>query len=80
MNFHQSFKKVEHSHSRHQKATTNLLRIDLKGKLSFNNSWQLEGANLHNSMVNFRGHPKNVCFMQFSQNIDGFGQNDSKGF
>ena len=30
---------------------------------------------------NFRGHPipKNVSFMQFSQEIDGFRQNDSQG-
>ena len=24
--------------------------------------------------------PENVSFMQFSQNIDGFRQNDSQGF
>ena len=29
---------------------------------------------------NFRGHPENVSFMQFSQNIDGFRQTDSQGF
>ena len=29
--------------------------------------------------VNFRGHPENVSFMQFSQNIDGFRQRDSQG-
>ena len=29
---------------------------------------------------NFQGHPKNVSFIQFSQNIDGFRQNDSQGF
>ena len=28
----------------------------------------------------FRGHPKNVSFMQFSKNIDGFRQKDSQGF
>ena len=27
-----------------------------------------------------RGHPENVSFMQFSQNIDGFRQNGSQGF
>ena len=31
-------------------------------------------------MVEFRGHPKNVSFMQFSQKIYGFRQNDSQGF
>ena len=31
------------------------------------------GSYVHNSMVrNFRGHPKNVSFMQFSQKINGF--------
>ena len=35
------FQKVQHSHSRHQKTTSNLLRINLKGKLRFNNSWPL---------------------------------------
>ena len=39
------------------------------------------GSYVHNSMVNFfGGHPENVSFMQFSQSIDGFRQNDSKGF
>ena len=28
----------------------------------------------------FWGHPENVSFMQFSQNVDGFRQNDSQGF
>ena len=38
------------------------------------------GSYVHNSMVEFSGHPKNVRFMQFSLNIDGFGQNDSQDF
>ena len=38
------------------------------------------GSYVHNSMVEFSGHPKNVSFMQFSQNIDGFRQSDSQGF
>ena len=29
---------------------------------------------------NFRGHPENVSFMQFSQNIDGFKQNPLEKF
>ena len=29
---------------------------------------------------NFRGHPENFSYMQFSQNIDGFRQNGSQGF
>ena len=35
------------------------------------------GSYVHNSMVEFRGHPENVSFMQFSQKIDGFRQKDS---
>ena len=38
------------------------------------------GSYVHNSMVEFSGHPKNVRFMQFSQNIDGFRKKDSQGF
>ena len=43
------------------------------------------GSYVHDSMVTFfflggGGHPENVSFMQFSQNIDGFRQNDSQGF
>ena len=29
---------------------------------------------------NYRGHPDNISFMQFSTKIDGFEQNDSQGF
>ena len=28
----------------------------------------------------FGGQPDNVCFLQISQNIDGFRQNNSQGF
>ena len=28
---------------------------------------------------NFRGHPENFIFLPFSQNIDGFRQNNSQG-
>ena len=40
------------------------------------------GSYVHNSMVKFLGHPENVSFkyMQFSQNTDGFRQNNSQGF
>ena len=38
------FQKVQHSHSRHQKTTSNLLRINLKGILKFNDIWPPEGA------------------------------------
>ena len=75
------FQKVQHSHSRHQKTTPNLLRINLKGKLSFNHSWSNRGSYVQNWKLygkNFRGNPKNVSFTQFSQNIDGFRQNDSQ--
>ena len=35
------------------------------------------GSYLHISMVKFWGASRNVIFMQFSNNIDGFRQNDS---
>ena len=38
------FQKVQHSHSRHQKTTSNLLRINLKCILKCNEIWPLEGA------------------------------------
>ena len=38
------FQKVQHSHTRYQKATSNLLRINLKNILKFNEIWPLEGA------------------------------------
>ena len=39
------------------------------------------GSYVNNYMVKFGGgHPENVSFMQFSQNIDGFRQNNSQGF
>ena len=31
-------------------------------------------------LYNFQGYPNYVSFMQFSQNIDGFRQDDSEGF
>ena len=37
------FQKVQHSHSRHHKTTSNPLRINLKDKLRFNHSWPLGG-------------------------------------
>ena len=39
------------------------------------------GSYVHNSMAELSGaSQKNVSFMQFSQKIDGFRQNDSLGF
>ena len=29
---------------------------------------------------NYRGHPDNIIFLQFSTKIDGFEQKDSQGF
>ena len=34
---------------------------------------------VHNSMIEFRGHPKNVGLIQFSQKIDGFQTNRFTG-
>ena len=70
------FQKVQHSHSRHQKTSSNLLRITLKGILKFNEIWPLAGAMYITLMVEFGGHPENFSFMQFSQKIYGFRQKD----
>ena len=48
MNFYQSFKKCQHCHSRHQKTTSDLLRINLKDKLRFINKQPLEGVKVYN--------------------------------
>ena len=60
------FLKMQHSPSRHQKTTSNILRINLKGLFKFNEIWSLEGAMYITLWQNFRGHPKNISFMQFS--------------
>ena len=79
MNFHQSFKKVQQFHSRHQKTTSNLLRIHLKAKFRFGNGSLLEEAMSINLLQKILGTSQNVLFF-FSQNVDGFKQNDSQGF
>ena len=38
------------------------------------------GSCVHNPMAEFRGHPENISFMQFSRKIDGFRQKYSQGF
>ena len=63
------FQKVQHSHSRHHKTTSNLLRIDLKGILKFNEILPLEGAmyiTLYSRI--FGGIPKMVVLCNFCRN------------
>ena len=62
------FQKVQHSHSRQQETTSNLLRIYLNCKLRFNNSWPLEGAMNITLWWNVRGHPENVWFYAIFSN------------
>ena len=60
--------KVQHSHSRPQKATTDLLIINLKGKLWFNKIWPLEGAMYTHVQLYgkiFRGIPKMLVLCNF---------------
>ena len=64
---------------RKQPQASLLLRINLNGKLWLNKIWPIEGAMYITLRWIFRGHPKTVCFMQFSQNIEGFWQNGSQG-
>ena len=49
---------MQHSHSRHHKTTSNLLRINLKGTLRFSNEWPLEGAMYINLWQNSLGIPR----------------------
>ena len=48
------FWKVQYSHSRHQKTTSNFLRIHLKGRLEVSKEWSLEGA-MYKPMVKILG-------------------------
>ena len=47
-------------------------------QIKFHQFMDTRGSYVHNSMVRFSGASQ--CFMQFSQNIDGFRQNESQGF
>ena len=72
MNFHQSFKKcsILTQKIRHQKTTSNLLRINLKGILMFNEIWPLAGAMYITLWENFREHSEIFCFYAiFSENL-----------
>ena len=62
------------------KTTSHLLGISLNGILKLNEVWPLEGAMYISLWENYRGHPDNISFMQFSTKIDGFEQKDSQGF
>ena len=55
-------------------------KISLNGILKLNEVWPLEGAMYISLWENYRGHPDNISFMQFSTKIDGFEQKDSQGF
>ena len=61
------FQKVQYSHSRHQKTTSNLLRINLNSIFKFSEIWPLEGAMYIPTL--FRGHPENDSFMQFLRKL-----------
>ena len=74
------FQKVQHSHFRHQKGTSSLLRINLKGILKFNEIWPWELCTQLYNLGGGGGIPKIFSFMQFSQKIDGFWQNIHRAF
>ena len=66
MNFHKSFKKCSIlTPDRHQKTTSNLLTIHLKGKLMCGNGSPPRGRYVHKPMVKFLGLPENVIFFNF---------------
>ena len=77
------FQKEQHSHSRHQKTTSNLLNSQFKRQIKVQQNMATRGSCVHKvkPMLNILwGHPQNFSFMQFSQNMDGFRQNNSQGF
>ena len=76
----QSFKKCSIFTPDIRKQPHILLRISLNGILKLNEEWPLEGAMYIFLWENYRGHPDNISFMQFSTKIDGFEQKDSQGF
>ena len=51
MNLHKSFQKVQHFHSRHQKTTSNLLRINFKREIKIQPFMTTRASYVHNSMV-----------------------------
>ena len=73
--FSSIFQKVQHSHSRHQKTTSNLLGIHLKDKLRCSNGTPTRWRYEHKPIVKFSGASPKYCFLlQFSQNIDQWFQ------
>ena len=77
MNFHQSFKKCSIFTPDIRKPQTSL---QCKKQIMVKPFMASRGSSEHYSMVKFSGASQNVNFMQFSQNSDGFRQNDSQGF
>ena len=63
------FHKVQHSNSRPQKTTSNLLRINLEGILKFNEMWPLEGAMYITLWQNFWGIPKMLVLCNFLRKL-----------
>ena len=61
---------MQHSHSRHQKTTSNLLRINLKGKLRFINEWPLEVATMQ--WMHVHESRAGMPFSDFCRNSDFF--------
>ena len=70
------FQKVQLSYSRHQKTTSNLLRINLKGHIKVQWNMATRGSYVHNSMVESW---KCYVLCIFSE-TDGFRQKDSQAF
>ena len=81
MDFHQAFKKRSiFTPDIRKQPHISFNRISLNGILKLNELWPLEGAMYISLWENYRGHPDNVSFMQFSTKIDGFEHKDSQGF
>ena len=61
--FSSIFWKVQHSHSRHQETTSNLLKITLKGMQIDDQQWTItRGSFVHKPMVKFSRYvPQTFC-------------------
>ena len=68
MDFHQSFKKYS-IFTPDIRKQPHILSMATRGSYMYISLWE-----------NYRGHPDNISFMQFSTKIDGFEQKDSQGF
>ena len=79
MHFHQSVKKCSIPTPETRKQCHTSLE-SIKRQIKVQQWMATRGSYVHKLMVNILGASSKFIFLQFSQNIDGFRQNDSQGF